>query len=121
VARLGSAVSGAMLLALPATVSCHSWQAADASSGVAPLIAGQPAVRVTRRDHGSVVVESPRIDADSLRGQARGSGQRVAMAVADVQGVEQWRSNGRRTAVVVGLSVAAFVGFNLVFSDSPRR
>ena len=119
--RHSTSVRVSAVVALAVAVACHSWQARDISSGVAPVVQGQQSVRVTRRDQSREIVEVPHVEGDSLTGFGRTSARRVAVALPDVAGVEQWRRDAGRTTLTVVGSVAAFVGLNLVFSDRPRK
>jgi hypothetical protein len=105
------------LVALPFALACHGWQAGDISSGVAPAVAGEQTVRVTRRDQSREIVDAPHVESDSLTGYGRAARTRVALALPDVARVERWRRDAGRTTLTVVGSVAAFVGLNLVFSD----
>jgi hypothetical protein len=121
-ARLSIPARLSTLVALSlGAAACHSWQAGDLSSGVAPAVAGEQTVRVTRRDQSREIVDAPQVESDSLTGYGRAAKRRVALALPDVARMERLRRDaGRATLTVVG-SVAAFVGLNLVFSDRQQK
>ena len=116
-ARLSTPARLSTLVALPLVLACHGWQAGDISSGVAPAVAGEQTVRVTRRDQSREIVDAPHVESDSLTGYGRTARTRVALALPDVARVERWRRDAGRTTLTVVGSAAAFVGLNLVFSD----
>jgi hypothetical protein len=121
-ARLSIPARLSMLVALSlAAAACHSWQAGDISSGVAPAVAGEQAVRVTRRDGRREIVDGPQVEHDSLTGYGRAAKRRVALALSDVARIERLRRDAGRTTLTVVGSVVAFVGFNSVFSDRKQK
>jgi hypothetical protein len=121
-ARLAIPARLSMLVALSLPVAaCHSWQAGDISSGVAPAVAGEQTVRVTRRDESREIIDAPRVESDSLTGYGRAAKRRVALALPDVARIERRRRDAGRTTLTVLGSVAAFVGLNLVFSDRQEK
>ena len=101
------------LVALSLAGACHSWQSRDISTGVAPAVAGRNEVRITRSDRSRLRVREPRIEGDSLTGQAANTSTRVTMPFSDVHRVETREFSTSRTALLVG-SIFALM---LVFSD----
>jgi hypothetical protein len=121
-ARLSIPARRSTLVALSlVATACHGWQPRDISSGVAPAVAGEQTVRVTRRDQSREIVDAPHVEGDSVTGYGRTAKARVAVALPDVSRVERWRRDAGRTTLTVVGSVAAFVGLNLVFSDRQQK
>lgn len=116
-ARFRNPAHVSLLVVFSFGAACHSWKTADISSGVAPVVAGERAVRVTQRDQSREIVERPRVERDSLTGYGKNAARRFAVALPDVARVEHWRGDTGRTTLVV---VAATLGLSLVFSDRPQ-
>ena len=95
-------------LAAPAALAgCATWR----PQGLTPTAVIQQdrprVVRVTRADSTRVVLDSPRIQGDSILGVNHG--QENAVALADVAYVSLRRANTAAGAALVGVGVAAGV------------
>jgi hypothetical protein len=99
----------ALLLVLSAT-GCHSWHAqAGPTPDAIAAQTGRGLVRVTRRDHGQLVLVGARVMGDSIVGQAGTPPQRTAVAMADVERIDTRATSAGRTAgLVLGVAVVAF-------------
>jgi len=96
-----------VVLAASLAAGCSSWHARVAPTAADSLTFEHP-LRVTRTDRSVLVIDHARVSGDSLIGQ-RG-GVRLAVALRDVQRVDERRVSGARTtALVVGSVVGAFV------------
>jgi hypothetical protein len=97
------------LLAIACLAGCTSWRVQSVSPEM--VVSGQhpEAVLVTRTDSSRLVVQSPSIVADTLRGQV--DGQPLAVPMADVAAIAVRRSDGGKTAgLILGSGVAALLG-----------
>jgi len=120
--RIRSAL--AIVLAVSATTTataCSSWRHQD---GPAPqVLAGQHGeVRVTRHDHAVYRLRDATVVGDSIVGTSGSPGERVAIAVADVERIDARKVSAVKTGaatigvlavvsvIAVAAAVAAFLG-----------
>lgn len=97
--------TAALVLAAVLSTACSSWHARTAPNA-SDSAALAHRIRVTRSDRSVVVLDHASVRGDSLIGQHDGS--RVAIALGDVQRVDEKRVSAVRTTVLV--LVAAFAG-----------
>ena len=98
-----------------AVTACHTWQ--PSPSAIQQNDLKDSRVRVHMTNGARLEMRVARLDPDSLIGRDRGN--RVAVALADIQRVDtaQFSSDGTAVAVVVGV-VAALGLFALVIAAS---
>ena len=102
-------VSAVFLLGVTA---CASWQRVSLAPDGAPTLADASPVRATLRDGTVLVLERPRIEADSLVGERSDSHARVAVALVDLERVEERRPDGKK--LLAGVGATAKVGLIVV-------
>ena len=88
---------------------CTSWKQRPLTAGVTPAFSTERPVRITRSDRSEIVLEHPRIEGDSLIGDVGNPPQRVAVALRDVQRIEDRSVSLARTGgLVVGAGAVLF-------------
>lgn len=114
-----------LLSCLLVVQGCTTWKQRPLTAGVAPAISTERPVRITRSDRSEMVLEHPRLEGDSLIGDVGNPPQRVAVALRDVQRIDERSVSLARTGgLVVGagavlysvLVVAAALTFLIVWS-----
>ena len=93
-------------LLAPAT-ACSTWSRRDVAPGAPVVVSDRRAVRVTRADGSVLVMTHSVIVNDSLVGVAGEPPRRVAVAVRDVERLDERRFSPARTA---GLALGTVVG-----------
>ena len=111
-----SRIPRVVLLVVP--MSCASFQPGrvyrDSTEGKYPRM-----IRVMRNDQRVTELLDARVEGDSLVGDPGGSTRsRVAIALSDIQRVEEWRPDtGRSVALVVAIVVALAIVIGLALSE----
>ena len=91
-----------LLIASVLLQGCTSWRTVPSSTGVAPVLSTERPVRVSLSDGTVIVLESPRIAGDSLIGNLGNPPERLAVAMADVEGLAERNVSVGRSAAAVG-------------------
>ena len=88
---------------------CTSWKQRPLTAGVTPAFSTERPVRITLSDRSEIVLERPRIEGDSLIGDVGNPPQRVAVALRDVQRIDERSVSLARTGgLVVGTGAVLF-------------
>ena len=88
---------------------CTSWKQRPLTAGVTPAFSTERPVRITLSDRREIVLEHPRIEGDSLIGDVGNPPQRVAVALRDVQRIDERSVSLARTGgLVVGTGAVLF-------------
>jgi hypothetical protein len=90
-----------------ASAGCRSWQPSPIERVSPATLANAKAVRVTRLDGSTLEIAGPQLAGDSLVGSVGSPPQRAAVALRDVQRLEERRVDAGRTG---GLTAAILLG-----------
>ena len=101
-----------LAFAMLVTTGCSSWHMRAAPTAADTASFAHP-IRVTRSDQSVLVLDHARVNGDSLVGESDGG--RVAIALRDVQRIDERRvSAPRTTALVVGTALAALAALMIL-------